>query len=85
MQETWARSLGQEDPLEEEMSTHFSIPAWEIPRTEEPGGPQSMRSWESWTQLRDSRKWQQQQALSHTDITLHLMQPCLEYKVLHIL
>ena len=31
-----------EDPLEKEMTTHCSILAWEIPRTEEPGGPQSM-------------------------------------------
>ena len=38
MQETWIRSLDQEDPLEKEMATHFSILAWEIPRTEEPGG-----------------------------------------------
>ena len=30
MQETWVPSLGQEDPLEEEMATHSSIPAWEI-------------------------------------------------------
>ena len=42
MQETWARSLGQEDPLEKEMATHSSILAWEIPWTEEPGGLQSM-------------------------------------------
>ena len=41
-QETQVRSLGQEDPLEEEMSTQFSIPAWEIPWTEEPGGLQSL-------------------------------------------
>ena len=34
--------LGQEDPLEEEMATRSSIPAWEIPWTEEPGGLQSM-------------------------------------------
>ena len=32
------RSLGREDPLKEEMSTHSSILAWEIPWTEEPGG-----------------------------------------------
>ena len=38
MQETQARSLGWEDPLEEEMSTHSSILAWRIPWTEEPGG-----------------------------------------------
>ena len=43
-QETWVRSLGQEDPLEKEMSTHSSILAWKIPRTEEPGGLQSMGS-----------------------------------------
>ena len=41
MQETRVQSLGQEDPLEEEMATHSSIPAWEIPRTEGPGGLQS--------------------------------------------
>ena len=40
-QETWVQSLGQEDLLEEEMATHSSILAWEIPRTEEPVGPQS--------------------------------------------
>ena len=38
MQETWVQSLGQEDPLEEEMATHSSILAWEMPWTEEPGG-----------------------------------------------
>ena len=32
------RSLGREDPLEKEMATHFSIHAWRIPWTEEPGG-----------------------------------------------
>jgi len=35
-------SLGQEDPLKKEMAIHFSIIAWEIPWTEEPGGLQSM-------------------------------------------
>ena len=34
----WVLSLGQEDPLEEEMATHSSILAWEIPWREEPGG-----------------------------------------------
>ena len=38
-----AQSLGWEDPLEKEMTTHFSILAWKIPYTEEPEGPQSMR------------------------------------------
>ena len=42
IQETWVQSLGQEDPLEEEMATHSSILAWEIQWTEEPGGLQSM-------------------------------------------
>ena len=37
MQETWVRSLGQEDPLEKETATHSSILAWRIPWTEEPG------------------------------------------------
>ena len=41
-QEMWVRSLGWEDPLEEEMVTHSSILAWKIPWTEEPGGLQSM-------------------------------------------
>ena len=40
MQETWVRSLGQEDPLQEKMATHSSIFAWRIPRTEEPVGLQ---------------------------------------------
>ena len=34
MQETQVQSLGQEDPLEKELTTHSSILAWEIPRTE---------------------------------------------------
>ena len=42
MQETWVRSLGQEDPLEKEMVTHSSILAWGIPWTEEPSTLQSM-------------------------------------------
>ena len=36
------QSLGREDPLEEEVATYSSIPAWRIPRTEEPGGLQFM-------------------------------------------
>ena len=38
MQEMQVRSLGWEDPLEEEMVTHSSILAWKIPQAEEPGG-----------------------------------------------
>ena len=41
-QEKKMRSLGQEDPLEEEMATHSRILAWRIPRMGETGGPQSM-------------------------------------------
>ena len=41
-QETQVRSLGGEDPLEKEMATHSSIPAWKIPWTEDPGRPQSI-------------------------------------------
>ena len=44
MQETWVRSLGWEDPLEEGKVTHSSILAWRIPWTEEPRGLQSMGS-----------------------------------------
>ena len=42
MQEMQVQFLGQEDPLEKEMSAHSSILAWEIPWTEEPDGLQSM-------------------------------------------
>ena len=44
MQETWVRSLGQEDPLEKEMAIHSSTIAWNIPWTEELGRVQSMGS-----------------------------------------
>ena len=37
-QEMWVRSLGQKDPLEEEMATHSYSLAWRIPQTEESGG-----------------------------------------------
>ena len=42
MWETWVRSLGREDLLEQEMATHSSILAWKIPWMEEPGRLQSM-------------------------------------------
>ena len=50
-QRIWVRSLGGEDPLEEEMATHYSLLAWEIPWTEEPGGLQTMGSQRSQTWL----------------------------------
>jgi len=55
MQETQVQSLGWKDPLEEGMKTPWSILAWRIPWTEDPGGWQSMRSqrighdWSNWT------------------------------------
>ena len=50
--DTWVQFLGREDPLEKELATHSSIPAWRIPWTEEPGGLQSMASQES-----DTTEW----------------------------
>ena len=47
MQERWVRSLGQEDPMEEEMATHSSLLAWRVPWTEESDGLQSIGS-QSW-------------------------------------
>ena len=46
MQETGfsAGDLGWEEALEKEMATYFTILAWRTPRTEEPGGLQSMES-----------------------------------------
>ena len=41
-QDAWVQSLGQEDPLEKEMTTYSSILAWRISWTEEPSGLQSM-------------------------------------------
>ena len=52
MKEMQVWSLGQEDPLEEGMTTHSSILAWRIPWTEEPGRLQSISVAESWTQLK---------------------------------
>ena len=51
-QEIWVRTLGREDPLEEEMAAHSSILAWSIPWTEEHGGLQSMGWQKSQTRLK---------------------------------
>ena len=51
MLETWVRSLGWEDPLEEEMTTYSSILAWRVPWTEGPGGLQ-------FTRLQPGGNWQ---------------------------
>ena len=45
MQETWVRSLGQEDHLEKGMATHSSILTWRISWTEEPGRLRAPRPW----------------------------------------
>ena len=42
--ETWVQAPGWEDPLEKDTATHSNILAWRIPRTEEPGGLQSVGS-----------------------------------------
>ena len=52
MWETRVQSLDREDPLEKEVATHSSTPAWKMPWTEEPGRLQSMGS-QSWTGLSD--------------------------------
>ena len=59
MQDVNVWSLGQENPLVKETATHSSILAWEIPRTEDPGGLQSMGSQKGQTQLKwlNDSKW----------------------------
>ena len=51
-QETQVRSLGWEDPLEEGMVTHSSIPAWRIPWTKEPDGATVHRVAKNQTELK---------------------------------
>ena len=58
MREKHIQSLGQEDPLEEEMATHSSILALEIQWTEEPGGLESIGS-QSRTQLKRLNRYTQ--------------------------
>ena len=55
MQETRVPSLGWEDALEKEMTTHSSILAWEIPWTVEPASLESMGSQKGWTRLNNDR------------------------------
>ena len=49
MQETRVQSLGWDDPLEREMATHSSVPAWKIPWTKQPGRLPSIGLQKSWT------------------------------------
>ena len=53
MERKWVRFLGQEDPLEKEISNQYSILAWKIPWTEEPGELQYMDSQKNQTGLSD--------------------------------
>ena len=62
VQGTQVRSLRQKDPLEKGMATHPRILAWRIPRTEEPGGLQSM----GWQSVEHDRV-----TLSHTHTHTH--------------
>ena len=65
MHETPVWSLGWKDPLEEEIVTHSSILAWEIPWTGEPGGLQSIGSQKSQTRLSDyTTSWE-----SHCEVS----------------
>ena len=68
MQETWAGSLGREDPLEKEMATHSGTLAFEIVWTAEPGGLESMGSWNSQTWL--STKEQQSTVLEESKLPI---------------
>ena len=67
--------VGQEDPLEEEMATHSSILAWEIPWTENPGGLQSMGL------QRDTTKhssWNRGHLLGWSELLLYLDCVCID-------
>ena len=55
MQDTRVRSLSQEDPLEKEITNHFSIFQWEIPQTEEPGEPWSHKESDTTEELTHHR------------------------------
>ena len=65
------RSLGKENPLEKEMTTHSSILAWEIPWTEEPGGPESMGSQKIQTRLSDEHTKTSSFSFLHTHTHTH--------------
>ena len=65
MQEMHIWPLGRDDSLEKEMTVHSSILAWRIPRTEKPGGLQSIRSW------RTTHDWSDL-ACTHTFVHIYL-------------
>ena len=68
-EKTWARSLGQEDPLEKEMANHSSILVWEIPQTEEAAG------YSPW----DRKELDMSEATEHASTFIHI------YVQIHIL
>ena len=84
MQEIRVQSLGWDNPLEKEMATHSSIPAWEITWTEEPGGLQSMGS----QRVREDLATKQQQWIltmlhklgAAAVLILQKTEPCVEAK-----
>ena len=78
VQETWVWSLGLEDPLKKGMATHFSILAWRIPWTEEPGGLQSMGS------QRVGHDWATSLSLSLSDSSLLASRNATEFCVNHV-
>ena len=69
--ECWTRSLAWEDPLEEGMATHCSIPAWRTPQTEEPGKLQSIGSQrvrQDWSNLAHMHKHSHHGSFQFTNI-----------------
>ena len=83
MPQTWVWSLGQEDPLEKGLSTHFSILAWRIPWTGEPGGLQSMglpRVGHNWVTKKKQLKMEIQ-FFAHTKTGSGHSQPTQGYSV----
>ena len=68
MQERRVRSLGREDPLEEDIANHSSVLTWRVPWTEEPGGLQSIGS-HSQTQLKLLSMRVPVTSISHCDFT----------------
>ena len=69
MQETWAPSLDQEDPLEKHMATHASTLAWRIPWADKPGGLQSMELQRDTTEATNT----------HTHTHTHIGNPGLRF------
>ena len=71
MQETWVKSLGWEDSLENRMSTHSGILAWRIPWTEEPG---RLQSWQARVKMTEKLTFSLSEYLKHCEIPLHNQQ-----------